>query len=590
MRNILVLFVTMIPFGLMSQATLGWIQPTGGLSVAVDSQQNVYTVNYEYNPGGDIHLTKRDANGVFQWEAVYDNTDPTKFESATWVETDQAGNIIVTGTVNSGYSNPVKANSIVMKYNPSGNLLWRQVYETYFDGSWTKKCVTDSDNNIYVLGMGSGPNGFVTKVKKFSPDGTALWSYFDADGIGAPVNIKLTPDQKLLLIGRGTVGSLNGYAKIDLSGNELWSMGGVYSTTVGDAAGDLSGNTYIVHQDYYGNSGTLVKKLSPAGSVIWTSSSPISGFRIEVGNDQQAVISGFPSGGGAGTAFVKFSETGSVLWTNPDADGSLNLLMHAQMKMDAQDNAYLAAGTLFEMAICKVNSNGSSAWTFTCSGSYANAFGIGNDNTVYVVGGTTARINQEQPATRVLNLQLLLQSLYAGNGLMNKASNGSGSQFQGTVADQVTVELHNPSNYQSIEFQFEGVNLYEDGSCTINLPPAANASYYITVKHRNSLETTSAQAVSFSGTVISYAFDQASKAFGGNLAVSADNHRMIFSGDITQDNLVDSSDMIEVDNQVSSFSTGYLPADLNGDGIVDASDMIIVDNNAEQMTGSVLPQ
>jgi hypothetical protein len=58
--------------------------------------------------------------------------------------------------------------------------------------------------------------------------------------------------------------------------------------------------------------------------------------------------------------------------------------------MDAQNNIYLAAGTMTQMAVCKVNSNGTSGWTIAVPGAYANGIDIGNDNSVYVVGGNTA--------------------------------------------------------------------------------------------------------------------------------------------------------------------------------------------------------
>jgi hypothetical protein len=41
-----------------------------------------------------------------------------------------------------------------MKYDSAGNLLWRNVYESSFDGSSVKKCLVDASGNIYVLGMG----------------------------------------------------------------------------------------------------------------------------------------------------------------------------------------------------------------------------------------------------------------------------------------------------------------------------------------------------------------------------------------------------------------------------------------------------
>ena len=188
------LFLLASPIALQAQVTVDWNQPVSGLAVALDQSNNVFTVNYAAGLGGDITLIKRNSAGTELWQASYDQTSTTMFDRATWVATDQLGNAVVTGTVMSGFSNPVNANSLVMKFSPSGTMLWRQVYESLFDGSYTKKCVVDKANNIYVFGVGTGPNGQVTQVKKFAPNGSALWSWFDPVGIGAPVNIKFTPE------------------------------------------------------------------------------------------------------------------------------------------------------------------------------------------------------------------------------------------------------------------------------------------------------------------------------------------------------------------------------------------------------------
>ncbi|MBL0063046.1 MAG: hypothetical protein IPP40_16595 [bacterium] len=61
-----------------------------------------------------------------------------------------------------------------MKFSPAGTLLWRRVYENSFDGSYTRKCLVDEQDAIYVLGMGPGPSNFATKVKKFTADGDSF--------------------------------------------------------------------------------------------------------------------------------------------------------------------------------------------------------------------------------------------------------------------------------------------------------------------------------------------------------------------------------------------------------------------------------
>lgn len=400
MKKILKFILLFLPVLSSAQVSVGWNEPTVGLSIALDKLNNNYTINSDFNPAGDITLTKRNAAGNIVWETSYDNTDNTRSELATWVATDQNGNIIVTGISRSGFSNPVNAASIVMKFDSSGALLWRSVYENNFDGSSTKKCIVDLNGNIYVLGLGIGPNGMVTKVKKFSPAGVALWNYFDTNGIGAPVNIKFTPDNKILIIGRSITGILNGYSKITKGGNLVWNVGGVSSLITGDAAGDAFGNTYLVSGTYPVSGGTILKKINSAGITLWQQSfSTVGSYRVEVGSDNMPVMCGFPNPGSGGAAFLKTDANGNFLWQNLNADGANNFLLHAQLLLDQYNHAYLAAGILTGMGICKVNNDGSSAWNIVTAGGYSNAIAIGTDYAVYVVGGATARINQTIPCS-----------------------------------------------------------------------------------------------------------------------------------------------------------------------------------------------
>ena len=380
----------------MADAAIAWVHDTRGVGIALDASDNVYTVDYEQALGAEMSLTKRSASGDLQWVRSYDQTDSTAWERASWVATDSAGNAIVCGTRMSGYSNPVEAASIAMKFAPDGSLLWRKVYEGNFDGSSVRKCLVDADDNVYVFGMGSGPAGRVMKLKKFAPDGSALWDWFDTKGIGAALNAKLGPEGDVLVTGRGITGSINGYARIDPEGNTLWDLPGVSSLTAGDIAGDAFGHTYVLHGQYVtANPGTVVKKLGPTGTLLWEKTYSLSGSRIEVGSDGGIVVSGFPSAGSFGAAFLKLDPDGTQLWSNLDADGPLAVLAHAHMLLDPDNNAYLAAGTMSEMAVTRVNSDGTSGWTQTVAFGYAQAIAVANtDDSIYVVGGTTARIGQ----------------------------------------------------------------------------------------------------------------------------------------------------------------------------------------------------
>ena len=390
MKKFIILFLTICVLQAQGQTAADWYSFPGGVSIATDVSNNVYTADWDYNAAGDITLTKRNAAGVVLWTAKYDNLDNTRHELATWVAVDNGGNIVVSGTIRSGFSNPVNAASVLMKFNAAGTLLWRVVYENSFDGSSTRKCIVDASDNIYVLGIGTGPNGQVTKVKKFNSSGAAVWNYFDT-GIGAPITFKLTPDNNILIVHRSITGILNGYSKIDLNGNNIWRVSGIQSNSVGDAAGDATGNSYMINSITGGSSLT---KLSPAGAVIWTQSNTINGSKVEVGTDNNPVVGGTPLAG-FGIAFIKYTSIGTLLWQNLDADGpSLAFLAITPMRLDASNAAYIGGSTMSAMGICKVNSDGTSAWVATTPSGYPVWFTFGTDGNVYVTGGTTARFGQ----------------------------------------------------------------------------------------------------------------------------------------------------------------------------------------------------
>ncbi len=395
MKPILATLACCIAGSAPAQSTTIWVNDPGGVSIATDAQDNVYSARWDYNPAGDIWVAKRSAAGALLWEVRFDNTDSTRHEVATWVETDSAGNALVSGTVRSGFSNPVNANSLLMKFSPSGQLLWRRVYETNFDGSSTRKLVVDAADNAYVLGLGTGPLGQVTTIKKFDPNGNPVWSWFDSQGIGAPVNFKRTPDGALLVSARGITGSFNGFAKVDANGQTIWSLAGIGSLTVGDAAGDANGDSYLVDSVYPSGSGSVLRKVGPAGATIWERTHAMAAFRVEVGPDGSPLASGFPNAGSPGAAFMKYDAAGNFLWENLDGDGpGVWLLAHAQMKLDANGDAYLAGSTMSQMGLAKVRADGTPAWTALTAGGYPQGIALGTQQRAFMIGGQAARIDE----------------------------------------------------------------------------------------------------------------------------------------------------------------------------------------------------
>ncbi|MBK7213846.1 MAG: hypothetical protein IPH88_11245 [Bacteroidales bacterium] len=210
--------------------------------------------------------------------------------------------------------------------------------------------------------------------------------------------------------------------------------------------------------------------------------------------------------------------------------------------------------------------------------------------TVTGLAPVVATITQDAAAlNKTLNLSVLIEGLYDASGNMHPAMDESGAHWGASIADKIQVELRDAGTYSNVIYTTGSVDLLTNGSASISIPAIYNGVYYITVLHRNSIETTTDLPVSFAGSVINYLFDAPFKVFGGNMIQKTDGFWTIYSGDVNQDGIVDSGDMIDIDNNAASFATGYLNSDVNGDGLVDSGDMIIIDNNASGFVSKITP-
>jgi hypothetical protein len=210
--------------------------------------------------------------------------------------------------------------------------------------------------------------------------------------------------------------------------------------------------------------------------------------------------------------------------------------------------------------------------------------------TVEVSGLTPLEMTliQDAASNKTLNLTVLLEGLFNGS-TMNKVQDATGDKFSGTVADQITVELHNSASPYTLAGGPYTIDVNTDGTASVTIPGLLSSSYYIVVKHRNSLETWNGVPLSFSGATVSYNFStSATQAYGNNLKLVSGKY-VLYSGDVNQDGVINTADISIVDASASAFATGYIPADINGDGIVDASDLISLDNNAAVFIVRITP-
>lgn len=172
---------------------------------------------------------------------------------------------------------------------------------------------------------------------------------------------------------------------------------------------------------------------------------------------------------------------------------------------------------------------------------------------------------EPKDTTITLNLIALVEGLYNGTTM---------------IGDTVKVYLrHVAAPYSKVDSIKIFLNSSGYGTGTFNKTPSG--TYYITVTHRNAIETwskTGGESLS-QGSSISYDFTTASsKAYGSNLVLKGSKW-CVYSGDVNQDGIINLTDLSLINSDGFNYSTGYRNTDLTGDNFVDINDLGICDNN-----------
>lgn len=180
-----------------------------------------------------------------------------------------------------------------------------------------------------------------------------------------------------------------------------------------------------------------------------------------------------------------------------------------------------------------------------------------------------------------VNLSMIMQGFYVP------------SSDEMRMSDTVRLYLRQTVNpYAVVDSSVSVINRFDMyGSFTF--ANAQSGSYYLQVRHRNTLETWSALPLDYiRGAITNYDFTvSAGQAYGNNL-VLADGSPLryaMFGGDVNQDGIVDANDAGAADNDIYNVITGYVITDVTGDGFVDGSDGLLIDNNAFAFVTSVTP-
>jgi hypothetical protein len=142
-------------------------------ALAADGAGNSY-ITGSTNYG--IVTVKYNADGVQQWAATYEDGD---FDTAGAVAVDATGNVYVAGTTLREVTYPheaIQPHSLLLKYDPNGNLLWEQVRRI---GVWSqgRALAVDAAGNPYLAVQNYSTDDFYfAELLKMSPSGAILGS------------------------------------------------------------------------------------------------------------------------------------------------------------------------------------------------------------------------------------------------------------------------------------------------------------------------------------------------------------------------------------------------------------------------------
>ncbi|HMS33811.1 MAG TPA: hypothetical protein PKC91_06970 [Ignavibacteria bacterium] len=190
--------------------------------------------------------------------------------------------------------------------------------------------------------------------------------------------------------------------------------------------------------------------------------------------------------------------------------------------------------------------------------------------------GTSWASTLFQPYTVQLNLKAFIQGFY--NSATNKMVKDTARVYLAynrspfLIADSSKAVLDSIGNGS---FVFSGVG--------------NRAPYFIIVKHRNTIATWSWSPREFDMSAQNFDFTPfASYAYENNQILKGSRY-CLYNGDANQDDLVDLTDIVAVNNNANTFTAGYKSTDMDGNNITDLTDVLLTYNNSNNFVSTKKP-
>ncbi|QDV10025.1 hypothetical protein Poly30_55860 [Planctomycetes bacterium Poly30] len=316
-------------------------------------------------------------------------------ERAYWLTVDSEDNVIVTGRALPAQS--ANFQSVTIKYDPAGNVLWEHVRAGSGFGYTSIRVEVDATGNVYLLGTGD-TSGSLFEVTKLDPAGNLLWSRGVTPVTGVPTRLNalaVAPDGRVAYT--AGIQDLDFYSRCyDSQGALIWSdryAGGLLGGQ--DITFDATGAAYVCGS---ANGAGVVVKYGPTGSREWTMSrnGPGGSFdsyhrvTLDVAGNIVATGQGQGSGLYLQWATVKVDPTGTLLWARDYEGIAANDQRARAITTDSSGSVYVAGFALPASAPCtttlsdvdtvaiKYDASGTLQWTLhsLCSGGFGNSIAV----------------------------------------------------------------------------------------------------------------------------------------------------------------------------------------------------------------------
>ena len=307
--------------------------------------------NYVSSVLTELLVTKQNTNGDILWQQTYKLSNSSS-NYGVQACTDQYDFIYVVGAAKSN-SAPFH-DMVFLKYDPSGNLLWSQIYDGGKEDAAIAVTCTPDGSAVFVTGSSGAPNtlpDFMT-LRLDGASGTIDWDkrYNHTSNLyDVPIGISLDGSNLLVLGGSApSVSDVDFFGiKYDLSGNFVDSFRlsnpGFNFDQPTSLAKDVLGNFYVTGSTSTASNGTDIRtvKLDDNLNVVWNQT-----LDVASGNDRAASVQVDASGcvflcgfgtlnGKKSSLIAKYDASGAILWNRSFGQG-VDHCEAIKGKLDAQ--------------------------------------------------------------------------------------------------------------------------------------------------------------------------------------------------------------------------------------------------------------